>query len=93
MDQWHKIEMPTENIYSGDAIYIVSSDWSSYHMIDLGSKKLIGSENGKLYYLEENMLYRTTVDLLIQQSFERVETLNSGWKYIAFSEDGEYTVY
>lgn len=93
MDQWHKIETPTESIYCGDDIYIVSPDWSSYRMIDLGGKKLIGRENEMLFYLEGDTLYRTTVDCLPEFSFDPIQKMPAGWDFIAFSDQGVFTIY
>jgi len=93
MDRWHRTETPTESMYSGDALYIVSPDWTSYRMIDLGNKKLISSENGELFYLEKDILYHTTVDRLIDLSFDKIQEMPSGWDFIAFSDQGEFTIY
>lgn len=92
MNGWHKTETPSENIYEGDAVCIVSPDWSSYRMLDLGGKKLIGSEGGALYYLEDNDLYRTSAEKLQSLSFEELEKLPSNWSFITFTENNTYWV-
>lgn len=93
MNDWHPAYMARENMYEGDVLCVFSEDWSSYRMIDLGKKKLIGSENGFLFYLEDNILYRTTADGAIESDFDMVEQLPRKWKYIAFSEGGAFTVF
>ena len=62
-------------------------------MIDLENKKLIGNSKQNFYYIEGNTLYRTTAESLLLREFEFVENLPKSWKYIAFSENGRYTVY
>ncbi len=79
-------------MYEGDRICVFSPDWTSYRMIDLGWKKLIGSENGSLFYLEGNTLYRTTADDVIEDRFEQIGSLPRKWKYIAFSAE-DFTVF
>ena len=93
MNGWNKTETPSEFMYVGDAAYIVSSDWLSYQMLDLGSKKLIGSEEGTLYYIENNVLYRTSVDTLQELSFEELEILPRDWIFISFTKDDTYCVF
>ena len=92
MDGWHKTEIPTQNIYKGDDIFIFSQDWTNYHTVDLGTKKLIGGQSDVLYYMDDTDLYRTTTDDLRLSIFEWVEKLPSKWKHIVFSEKGEYAV-
>ena len=92
MSGWHPAYVPREKMYDGDRICVFSPDWTSFRMIDLGEKKLIGSENGSLFYLEGNTLYRTTADGVIENSFEQVGSLPRKWTFIAFSAE-EYTVF
>lgn len=93
MNGWHPHLIAREKMYTGDIICVFSKDWSSYRMVDLGEKKLIWSENGDLFYLEDNTLYRTTADRAIESDFDMVEHLPRKWKYIAFSKGGAFTVF
>ena len=93
MNGWHKAEIPRERNYVGDLICVFTPDWKEYQMIDLENKKLIGNSKQNLYYIEGNTLYRTTAESLLLREFEFVENLPKSWKYIAFSENGRYTVY
>lgn len=92
MSGWHPAYTPREKMYVGDRICVFSPDWTSYRMIDLGGKKLVGSENGSLFYLEGNTLYRTTADDVIEDRFVQIGSLPRKWKYIAFSAE-DFTVF
>lgn len=92
MNGWHPAYIAREKMYTGDIICVFSKDWSSYRMVDLGEKKLIGSENGILFYLEDNILYRTTADRAIESDFDTVDQLPRKWKHIAFSKGGAFTI-
>ncbi len=92
MSGWHPAYIAREKLYVGDMICVFSPDWTSYRMVDLGEKKLIGSKNGSLFYLEGNTLYRTTADGVIESNFEQVGSLPRKWTFIAFSAE-EYTVF
>ena len=93
MNGWHPAYIAREKMYIGDIICVFSKDWSSYRMVDLGEKKLIGSENGILFYLEDNILYCTTADRAIESDFDTVDHLPRKWKHIAFSGGGSFTVF
>lgn len=92
MNGWHKTQTASQSIYTGDDIFIFSADWAEYRMIDLGRKKLIGSHDDQLYYMENLDLYRTTTDNLSQLEFEWLEKLPRNWKHICFFDKGEYDI-
>ena len=92
MNGWHKAEIPTQSIYTGDDIIVFSQDWTNYQIVDLNRKKLISSQSNVLFYLDDTDLYRTTTDDLEKSTFEWIEKLPRKWKHIVFSERGKYAV-
>lgn len=92
MNGWHKAEIPTQSIYTGDDIIVFSQDWTNCQIVDLNSKKLISSQSNVLFYLDDTDLYRTTTDDLEKSTFEWIEKLPRKWKHIVFSETGKYAV-
>ncbi|MBR3304853.1 MAG: hypothetical protein IKR03_02250 [Clostridia bacterium] len=93
MKNWFKTETPKQRIYQGDDVFVFTPDWKTYQSIDLGNRKLVGSVNGTMYYLKGRTLYSSPADSLTDLNFEKVTTLRLGWKYIAFSRAGNYTVF